>query len=438
MLFENFNTERIVAEIKSAQSRVLYVAPGIDKAVVGAICDVIDERNVDVNVAIDYSDFTVRVGFGEVVGLEELERRHIPVRYAKDFRVSILIVDDRGYVFWPSPRSVEGESNVFTNAMCLNEDQIKEILIRFSIKEAQKMCVNSKSQEEVKDILSKANEIEKRDVTPELVEEVSKSLKDYPPVRCDLKRQLDVFQSALRYVEMTFEGARLNTKTVRIPQEILKLGLSKDLQDTYRANVKLLDDGKGGFWKKLEGLNSRYDEIREKYLYSAGKGHGCVIIKRNEVDFKNEIEQFQKKIRDLTSEMKEDINRKVEATKTKLVDHLFNAVNGNRPKEVKDRIKRASFWNSGQVNEEIEIKRWIDEQLSKVMPTAEKIVSEMKVHVFYKDLTYETLTDDKFRQALELLLKDKKLPEQKRMNLESILSRLCDEFSVTKVVGVLN
>ncbi|MGB4343540.1 MAG: hypothetical protein WBJ03_07995, partial [Moraxellaceae bacterium] len=39
---------------------------------------------------------------------------------------------------------------------------------------------------------------------------------------------------------------------------------------------------------------------------------------------------------------------------------------------------------------------YVREELAKSFPTAEELVSGMKIHMFYKDVTYETLKDKEF------------------------------------------
>jgi hypothetical protein len=40
---------------------------------------------------------------------------------------------------------------------------------------------------------------------------------------------------------------------------------------------------------------------------------------------------------------------------------------------------------------------FVKEELKKTFPTAEELVSGMKIHKFYKDVTYETLKDQDFK-----------------------------------------
>ncbi len=57
------------------------------------------------------------------------------------------------------------------------------------------------------------------------------------------------------------------------------------------------------------------------------------------------------------------------------------------------------------VNEET-VKRWLQRELDKAFPTAEKLIQEMRLDAQFKDVTWETLNDPDFGNALRNAFED--------------------------------
>jgi hypothetical protein len=47
-----------------------------------------------------------------------------------------------------------------------------------------------------------------------------------------------------------------------------------------------------------------------------------------------------------------------------------------------------------------EIRRWLDDQLDRVFPKSEDLIADMRLDVQFRDVTYETLNEPGFGEAL--------------------------------------
>jgi hypothetical protein len=54
----------------------------------------------------------------------------------------------------------------------------------------------------------------------------------------------------------------------------------------------------------------------------------------------------------------------------------------------------------GEPDEKI-VEKWIERELERVFPKADKIVSEMKIEKTFKDVTYETLNQSEFIESIK-------------------------------------
>lgn len=401
MLFTSLTKEKMVEMIWNARSRVCYVGPGILEEVAQSIAKLSDtdvNNELSLVVAIDHSDFTIRSGFGKVDGVNVLRNAEVPVLYAQNYRLGILIVDDEGYAFAPPPLCIEAEAEALINAMSLSVEQINEVVIRFSHKEAQKAADACDSEEERRVILEKNAEIQLRDITNEQIDKVNEEIEKNPPVDFDIMRQMNVFSSALQYVEIEFTGSCLQRKKVPIPKEILDIGLSEDVKKSYQATFKLLDERNMDVSVTFDSFKEKYESIKNKYLTSMGHLHGLVIRKTDKNEFEEEIENLKLETKKEAKMLEGQIDHEIECTKEKLIQYFLPIVLKTPPNEVCRRINEVNDLFC-VVTEDVKkgiVEKWVKEVFDRNFPKAKDLFSKMNIDYKYKDLTYATLKDEEF------------------------------------------
>ena len=94
-LFCVLDSNRMAGVIRTADTRVCYVAPGIQVNVANAIIESAKRSpNIELTVSIDFDERVMRMGYGHIEGVRILRDAGVEVRHSPGFRSAVLIADD--------------------------------------------------------------------------------------------------------------------------------------------------------------------------------------------------------------------------------------------------------------------------------------------------------------------------------------------------------
>jgi len=226
--------------------------------------------------------------------------------------------------------------------------------------------------------------------------EVTTSLKEVPPVRFDLARQVRVFEPYLQYVELSLTGAAIQRHRLAIPPSIQKLGSSKDLENRLRTTFELIEKGSKLSSKPLEDA---LNEIRKNFTPSLGKDHGRVVSKAQKPLLETRLEEFRAKLDKHQKSVEVALQEKLDDSRNQIVDYYLARVVESPPDALLGQLMIA--WPA-----EIDAKRWLQSELKRVFPTVDSLISEMKLEVRFKDVTFETLNRTDFLKSVKDAFKD--------------------------------
>jgi hypothetical protein len=99
----------------------------------------------------------------------------------------------------------------------------------------------AKTPEEQESIRKRAVEVRTSEVPLEQFAAVQQSLKEAPPVRFDLARQVRVFEPYLQYVELHLTGAAIQRRKLAIPKVIQNLGAAEGAQSRFNTTFDLIE-----------------------------------------------------------------------------------------------------------------------------------------------------------------------------------------------------
>ena len=156
-LFVALSSRRIAALIDQAARHVCYAAPGIHNEPAEALVALAKRSpSVSITVNLDFDEKTLRMGYGRLEAVELLREANIQACHFAGFRSSILIVDDRGWVFTPTALYLESEpqSDETPNALRLATSQVRELLNRISPAAREEAIQNALTPEEAERIAS--------------------------------------------------------------------------------------------------------------------------------------------------------------------------------------------------------------------------------------------------------------------------------------------
>ena len=387
-LYLSLDPSRIALEISRAKHSVCYAAPGILQKPADALADL--ARRIGpklITVCLDFDERVMRMGFGEFSAVKTLRDANIDVRSTPGLRTGIVIIDDDGYIFTPTALYLEaGPTTEAPNAMRLSKDQVTEALTRLSPAAKAIAVAFAETDEERKRIMGQAVEVQSEKVTNEEIETVEKRLKEVPPVKFDIARQVRVYSSYLQYVEMKLLGAAIQRHRLAIPPKILELGGGEDLDGRLRTTFDLIENSDRLSSKALGG---ELNKIREDLTRSLGKKYGRVVLKSVKPHFEKRLEDLREDLKQHQERVKKELQGKLNDSKKMIVDYYQPKVVATPPAALLGGLLHPP-------PTEDDARKWLNAELDKVFPKAEKLIQNMQLDITYKDVTFESLNSRDF------------------------------------------
>jgi hypothetical protein len=199
-----------------------------------------------------------------------------------------------------------------------------------------------------------------------------------------LARQTQVYAALIQFVELNFEGFNIQSRRIQLPKS-LPLIASQDraLKDRVTTSLKVLDKMEKP--AALQDVTQRLEVLRQAFLVPVGPA-GRVMLKSKQVVFEGDLAQIQKDLDDCKQALEKDLQVALNKVVSSIVPDLARAVLADPPPRF-----RGLFSNTIEAAAD-----FVRGELEKTFPSASELVSGMKIHKFYKDVTYETLKNKEF------------------------------------------
>lgn len=411
--FTVINEQTLVQAIEGCQKRLVYIAPGITEPAANAIDALLGRIDAPVvTVIIDTDPEVCRLGYGTVEGLRRLQvlasERHLAIRYQPGVRIGVLVCDEQMQVYSPTPLLVEAgaERSDQPNALLL--------MVPAAIDAVTHACAAEGSGAACEQLPTDA-EIGKQAATPKIIDNSLQDLARQPPKPYDLARIERVYSSKLQYVELEVSGYRLASRRVQVPNDLL-VGNDKTLETRLRNSFALLEgkealvvqiadaDPKTGTpkldphgkpamvdYSELQIENERKALLKD-YL-TAMTGHGQLISKARRTAFDIRISWFKARIDAYKHAVDDKLNEALQKSVNDLTEALLPTVGKSPPDRLLKNI-------TSTTPSEDEIRKALKDELHAAFNTGERFF-QPAVKVVFKDLTYETIQDKKFRDQVE-------------------------------------
>ena len=393
-LFCSLTPLRIAESVRKAQQAVCYAGPGIQLDLAQAMVEVAGRLGQEMlTVSLDFDDRVMRMGYGNVDAVQLLLDAGIAVQSSPGLRTALVVVDNEGYIFTPTALYLEAEptDGAASNAVRMSGEQVAQALARLSPAAKTIAIAQAKTPEAKQRIEALSVDVVSAPITPAKLAEVAASLKEAPPVRFDLARQVRVFEPYLQYVELSLTGAAIQRHRMAIPEKIQKLGGSKELENRLRTTFELIEKGSKLSSKPLEDA---LNEIRKNFTPSLGKDHGRVVLKAAKPHLVTRLKEFRIKLEAHQKAVAKDLQKHLDTSREQIVAYYLPRVIEAKP----DALLGQS--QNGEVSEAA-AKRWLNGELDKVFPRAETLIQEMKLEERYKDVTFETLNRRDFLESVK-------------------------------------
>jgi hypothetical protein len=391
-LFQSLDFAAMARLIRKAQHTVCYAAPGIHVEVANAIADLSRRLGPElITICLDFDEHVLRMGFGEFAAVGILRDVDINISSTKGLRTGLLVVDYEGYIFTPTALYLEADRRTADapNAMRLSKEQVMEAMARLSPSAKVIAIALSNSTEEKEKIRLQAVELPSETLSKEQFFRVGKRLEEVPPVKFDVARQVRVFNAYLQYVEMKLAGAAIQRHRLSIPPSIQQLGGSEDLEGRLKTTFDLISKS-GKLSSKV--LEDRLNGIRKNFTRSLGKDYGRVTLKAAKPHLEESIKAFRYELKAHQVKVEKELQGQLDESRKQIVDYYVPHVLKSPPDAMLGQFLKYS---------EVEARIWLDSELDGVFPKADDIIEKMQLDVRYKDVTFETLNQRDFLDAVK-------------------------------------
>lgn len=412
-VFAVANDATICAAIASCQQRLVYIAPGITEAIADAMSHLLQKvSNLALTVIIDTDPEVCRLGYGTEAGLQSLQKlaneQHLAIRYQAGVRIGVLMCDEQMWVYSPTPLLIEAgsERQDQPNALC--------VMAPAALGAVALACA-AEGEQSAAAVLPQQAEIGRQIATPQIIANSLQDLKRQPPKPYDLARIERVYSSKLQYVDFEVNGYRLTTRRVQVPNDLLvgndktletrlrnsfallegKTSLEVEIEDKDEATLEVLKDTGGKPLKVLYSEKRIEDERKAIYkdFLTPIAGHGQLISKARRAAFDLRIKWFEDRVKAYAKAVADALQVKVDESINDLTKALLPTVCKAPPARLLKKNLNRDFSSD-------DLSLAIKAELHEAFNTGERFF-QPQVKVVFKDLTYETIQDKKFRQQLE-------------------------------------
>jgi len=404
--------EEMLAEwIDGATGAIRYLGPAITERIALKITAAEKRTGQRNHVVIDLDDEMMRSGYGQIEGVRKLHDEGASIQHRKGLRMAALTAPGIGAVWSPIAERVDSIEQVTVNGIWMEGVERRELQRWMCRMIGQRETSRLKTEIDRKEIdrgheesnvlpgfevsADPTSRVCGHECTPvepdvhlvnvdgEEFKRVETHLREHPPRDFKKEKETEVYQGYVGFIEIHVKGAGLSRgTTLAIPKELTELGLETDLRRrlTERMRIDLSEKVDLG----AKDVNRWVDAFREIFTRQMGPPLGR-IFKKSEWDI-------------MRSKWKET-ERLVDVANEKIAISMAGALE----KIISD---AATDWAKAIArNPDVELRKnytvekirlRLDEKYhQKRRPT------RMKVELFVKDLTWQTLNDPDVRRKIE-------------------------------------
>lgn len=386
-LFQAMRDADIAQEITDATELVILAAPGVSPKVADALCGAAGRIGAASVIAIlDATADTARLGYGRFESVDRLMSAGIDCRMEHGLRQALLIVDNRGWAFTLPAELVEAENDSEANApnaLEMTRSQVLALRGELPQPNARQPAASSESAGSSQLSLS----VGRQKISATDVEAAKTDLQRAPAQPFDLSRQVLVYRSFIRFVELVTEGWNLHTRTVKLPKELPVLASGDvDIAKRINATMKVLEDIQTS---RLRELGKRVDELRKDFCKPVKK-LGRICLRANEPTLKERVGALADQLAEIRAGLEKEITEQLDRTKVALTGELAKRVLKHPPD--------AFIGGFAQTLEGA--KAYVRKLLDRAFPSAADLIQSMTLSLRFKDVTYEMLQEPGFQSEV--------------------------------------
>jgi len=423
------------AFILEADRNVVYASPSISVAVAQAIVKKNQENSqISISVILDPNVDPIRLGFGEIGGLKMLQNNGIDIRSQPGLRIGVVIVDDRSWMFTPTPEIILEKPEAGTiNAINVNMsfakwlmyaiaprqgylDRVEDVLDEYrahipsKVERAEETDSDDsvfddeiiESKSDCEDPVETNSPFSVRDIEPEIglqllsneqLLEIEEEVEANPPKKFDQAREMLVYNGYLQFVEMNFTGGRLASRTIRLPDHLLDLVKDKETEVEIKTTCRLFENIEE-VCPQVKDFEKRVNEVRRCYTKPLGNELGWVILTKHRENFDLDVKELFVELEELSKVTLDKLDVAIGQSFERLVNIFVPLLLEHPNRWLKQRFDEA--------DQPVEVARQLMVRiLNDIIPNPEKLVERMELRCITKDVTWEMLNEKNFGDAIK-------------------------------------
>lgn len=371
--------------IREARQRVLLCAPGFGDPVSAALIEAHGRLGRErVVVVVDGTAQSARLGYGHFDAVGQLSQAGVTIRVEPGLRLGTLIVDSQGWCFATPPLLVDAtmEKAVAPNAMCLMPAQV-EALVKAISPPAQPTTEGLPA-------LAARPEIGVVTAKPEALVSVQAALQADPPQQFDIARKVNVFNAFVEFVDLSLVGTELTRQRVALPKDLLLAVSDRDTRERLTTSFQLIDPG-ATIGREAKEIRQAVDKLRKVHTRVLNP-YGSITLRSNRQRLEAAVATVQVQVAAFAGTVRNRLQKEIDHSRKQLVQSILPGLKAKPPEAL-----LAGIVGKPTVEQ---ITRWIDRQLDQAFPKVDDIVSEMRLVLTIKAVTFEMLKDPKFQAGV--------------------------------------
>lgn len=383
--FETIDDAGLAFRIRDASDRVLLCTPGFGDPVAAALIEAHRRLGSErVVVVVDGTAQAARLGYGHFDAVGQLSQAGVAIRVEPGLRLGTLVVDGQGWCFATPPLLVDAtmEKAVAPNAMRLMPAQVDALVGAISppaqpFKEGQ---FDPATRPEIGAVTAK----------PEALASVHAALQADPPQQFDIARKVNVFNAFVEFVELSLVGTELTRQRVALPRDLLLAVSDRDTRERLTTSFQLIDPG-ATIGREAKEIRQAVDKLRKVHTRVLNP-YGSITLRSNRQRLEAAVAAVQVQVATFAGTVRSRLQKEIDHSRKQLVQSVLPGLKAKPPEAL-----LAGVVGKPTVEQ---ITRWIDRQLDQAFPKVDDIVSEMRLVLTIKAVTFEMLKEPKFQAGV--------------------------------------
>jgi hypothetical protein len=401
--FTRVDDEVLQGLVDQARRRLVFIGPGVRKTVAHSLVQAMDRLPKDaLHLVFDVDAEVCRLGYADtdLAGLKLLQAaaadRCLTINHHPGIRLGLVIADDTTVIYSPTPLLIEAESH--------QAEKPNGIRLESAVPE-QIADACAVGREGYAKLAVGLTPIDQKSVAV-----VAHNLEERPPKEFNVARIERVFNSMLHYVEFRIENYKLTSRSLVLKAELFGVRNAEVVRrltnryhlfsesDALTVEIPHIgpdaqpDDKKPKEKFGPLSIDRERNRLKKKFIIEAGN-YGLLILRRDVVKFELEIEVLRAKIAAYKQAVQEQIKKRTDEIVRELLAALAGRLKAEPPEHWQSRFL-------GQQPTEQDIERLFGEEVESEVSRV-KTDFDPEVFTAYKDVTYQTFKEDKFRDLME-------------------------------------